>query len=330
MLQKIGSEAASSCRFLLHDPVRNTVKIGRTSLGTPVHVNREVLSADFVMGIGGVYPNNTAGFGGGSKLALGILDLRVISLLHRRHKSSGWGSEALECDFRRDLDEIAQMIRLETLITLHVNANREPVRMVSGDYSAYFPQEITFARDAFRAPRPDGADVVISNAFPNDLSLTFIHMKGVYPLRHAAPRASRIVLGSCSEGEGFHGVYPIVRSPMFHEQRDRLRRISLMSPSEIARKLMEKFARPFRGDSNGNVERRANGTRPASQGQPALQNPIWLYRTGSHRDTLPSMVRGIRVLDSWPEVLEAVRKEQQGRNHLKALVYPCAPLQVLE
>jgi nickel-dependent lactate racemase len=324
MIQKIGFDAASSCRFLLHDPTRNTVKVGTTTLGTPVLVNREILSADFIMGIGGVYPNNTAGFGGGSKLVLGILDLRVISLLHRRHKGSGWGNEALRCDFRRDLDEIAGMIRLQSLITLHVNAKRESIRMVTGDYSLYFPQEVAFAREVFRAPKPDGADVVISNAFPNDLSLTFIHMKGVYPLRHASSRASRIVLGSCTEGEGFHGVYPIVRSPMFHEQRDRLRRISLMSPSEIAGKIKGKLARRFRAESNGHAERKGDEIRPEPK------NPIWLYRIGSHRDTLPSPVRGIRVLDSWPKILEAVQKEQRGRNHLKAVVYPCAPLQVLE
>jgi lactate racemase len=329
-LLKVGKEAASSCRVLLHDPYRNTAKIGKTSFGTPVHVNKEVVAADFVMGIGGIYPNNTAGFGGGAKLALGVLDVRVISQLHRKHRGVGWGSQGTANSFRQDLEEIARMIRLQTLITAQVDADRELVRLRCGDYRLYYNQEVAFAREAFRAPKPGPADVVISNAFPNDLSLTFVHMKGTYPLRQAAAGASRIVLGACSEGEGFHGVYPIVRKPLFHEQRDRLRRISLMTPREMATKIMGRTIGKSRSHAMVEV-----AESPGSQSRPlpaavSPKNPIWLYRTGTHSDALPSSERGIRILCDWRQVLETVRQEQGGRDDLDVVVYPCAPLQVLE
>ncbi|MBZ5700337.1 MAG: lactate racemase domain-containing protein [Acidobacteriia bacterium] len=330
MLRKIGPQAASVCRLLLHDPYRDTVRIGKTSLGTPVHVNKEVLAADFVMGIGGVYPNNTAGFGGGSKIALGVLDLRVISQLHRRHKGAGWGALGPQNDFRRDLDEIAQMIGLRTVITVHVNSDRDPVRVTSGDYRIYYEQEVAFAREAFRTAKPGAADVVISNAYPNDLSLTFVHMKGIYPLRYAAPGASRIVLGACSEGEGFHGVYPIVRMPRFHEQRDRLRRISLMTPAEMAKKIAGKIAGGFRSRIISKPDAKPSGENNSPQAPGKPKNPIWLYRTATHSDGLPSAVRGMRILSSWPDILEIVRKEQGNREQLNVAIYPCAPLQVLE
>jgi lactate racemase len=330
MLLKVGKEAAAACRILLHDPYRNTAKIGKTSFGTPVHVNKEVLAADFVMGIGGVYPNNTGGFGGGAKLALGVLDIRVISQLHRKHKGVGWGNQGAPNSFRQDLEEIARIIRLQTLITAHVDADRELVRLRCGDYRLYYNDEVAFAREAFRAPRPGQADVVISNAFPNDLSLTFVHMKGVYPLRNAAAGASRIVVGACTEGEGFHGVYPIVRMPRFHEQRDRLRRMSLMTPAEMATKIVGKTLGKFR--SNGSAR---SATSPSAQAQPQPaavnpKNPIWLYRTGNHSDVLPSPVRGMRTLSDWGQILETVRKEQGRREDLNVVVYPCAPLQILE
>src|SRR5262249_14705731 len=54
MLLKVGKETAPCCRVLLHDPYRNTVRIGKTSFGTPVHINKEVPAADFVLGIGGI------------------------------------------------------------------------------------------------------------------------------------------------------------------------------------------------------------------------------------------------------------------------------------
>jgi len=330
MLLKVGEEAAAGCRVLMHDPYGNTSKVGTTSFGTPVHANRHVLKSDFVMGIGGLYPNNTAGFGGGSKLALGVLDVRVISQLHRKHKGAGWGAQGAENSFRKDLDEIARMIGMQTMITGHVDANRELVRMVSGDFRQYYGAEVAFARDAFRAPKPAGADVVISNAFPNDLSLTFVHMKGVNPLRHAPREASRIVLGACSEGEGFHGVYPIVRMPLFHEQRDRLRRISLMTPAEIATKISEKLRTKLSHKRSEDSAPSMSGRKEPSQAASKAKNPIWMYRTGTAQNGLPSVVRGMHVLHNWNDVLAMVNKEQGGRSDLNVVVYPCAPLQVIE
>jgi nickel-dependent lactate racemase len=327
-LLKVGREAASTCRVRLHDPYRFTAKIGKTTQGTPVLVNKDVIAADFVMGIGGVYPNNTAGFGGGAKLALGVLDIRVISQLHRKHQGMGWGVQGPANSFRQDLEEIARMIGLDTMIIAHVDADRELVRLRCGDFRLYYDEEVAFCREAFRAPKPEQADVVISNAFPNDLSLTFIHMKGVYPLRYAAPGASRIALGACSEGEGFHGVYPIVRIPAFHEQRDRLRRISLMSPGEMAGKIARKIARKFR--SHGSATAGPGPQAAASPPAANPKNPIWLYRTGDHSDALPSPVHGIYTVCDWRAILESVGKEQGGRDDLRVVVYPCAPLQILE
>jgi lactate racemase len=87
--KKIGPEAFATCQVLVHDAYRNLAKLGRTSLGTPVEVNREVLRSDLVIGMGGIYPNHTAGYGGGSKLALGVLGFRSIRHLHYGHTAAG-------------------------------------------------------------------------------------------------------------------------------------------------------------------------------------------------------------------------------------------------
>jgi len=280
------------------------------------------------MGIGGVYPNNTGGYGGGSKIVMGVLDLRVISQLHRQHKGAGWAGEGFESPFRKDLNEIAELVGLRSLISLHINGERELVRMVCGDYRQYYPQEVIYAKEFFRASKPDSADVVISNAYPNDLSLTFVHMKGVYPLRQAAASASRVVIAACSEGEGFHGVYPIARMPKFHEQIDRLRRISLMTPAEIAGKIAGKIASKLHSGSPRTIAAAAGIASPASA-PTKPRNPIWLYLTKKPARKMPSAVRGIRVMESWSEIVGQIQKEQGGRSRLRVFVYPCAPLQIL-
>ena len=154
-------------------------------------------------------------------------------------------------------------------------------------------------------------------------------MKGVYPLRQAASSASRIVVAACSEGEGFHGVYPIVRMPKFHEQRDRLRRITLMTPAEIVGKIAGKIAGKL---GSASAKRSPAGLARASVQSPTPakpKNPIWLYLTRKPVRKMPSPVRGIRVMESWSEIVRQIQKEQGGRSPLRVFVYPCAPLQIL-
>jgi nickel-dependent lactate racemase len=322
--KKVGPLAAESCRLVVHDPRRRAVKVGRTSFGTPVLVNHEVVASDFVMGIGGLYPNSTVGFGGATKIALGALQLAAISYLHHRHRGAGRGAFAIDGSFRQDLNEVARTIGLRSTVTVHLNAGREVVRVAAGDPQQYYPQEETFAREAYRAPFPDEADVVISNAFPNDLSFTFVWMKGIAPVRRCPVNASRIVIGSCSEGMGSHGVYPVVNPPRFHARRDHLRRLRVMGIEEISRKITNRLSRIMGGKTNGASRAEADPKLPN------WKNPIWLYRPGSQAEKLPPIMRGIHIRESWPEIVSRVQNEQGDRDALRVFLYTCAPLQFLE
>jgi nickel-dependent lactate racemase len=310
--KKLGPEAASGCQVLIHDSKRNVAAIGRTSFGTPVFVDKEVLSSDFVVGIGGVYPNHTAGFGGGSKLALGVLGFRSIMQLHFGHRSMRWGQAEQGNALRRDLNEIAAMIGLNTIISLQINSDRKVIRLTCGDHSLYYDDEVAFCKRYFSAPLPTSADVVISNAYPSDLSFTVVHQKGITPLQHARPGASRIVVASCTEGAGHHGLTPVLNRPPFYRARQIARRLSLMTPRELA----EGVARRLHGGLRGKAAER--------------KNSIWLYRPGNHLEGLPANIPGFRVTDSWPEVLRAVETEQGGARRLKVVLYACAPLQCFE
>jgi nickel-dependent lactate racemase len=326
MVKKVGIEAVSSCRTFMHDCDRNVVKIGTTSFGTPVIVNREVVTSDFVVGIGGIYPNYTAGFGGGSKLALGVLGKRSIMNLHYRHEEMGWGSSE-ESELRRDLNEIAQMIHLNTMIYLHVDSDRQVVRASCGDPFRQYKEELAFSLQAFRAPIPDDADVVISNAYPNDLSLTFVKMKGITPLLQCGLRSSRIVIASCSEGIGHHGLFPFMNLPRFHRARALAQRVSVMKPGELVDRIMLRLHRSLQAKFNLN-----RGSQRASREKAgAKKNPVWLYRTGTYPEPLPSRIPfQIAATSSWSDIVQAVQREQPGKKNLKVLLYTCAPLQWLD
>ena len=317
--KKVGAEAAGSCQLFAHDYKLDLVNVGTTSFGTPILVNKEVVTSDFVVGIGGIYPNHTAGFGGGSKLALGVLGMHSIMHLHYRHKAMGWGVSGIESTFRRDLDEIARAIQLKTAISLQVNADRDVIRLDCGDHFVYYKDAVAFAMKAFDTSVHTGADVVISNAYPNDLSLTFVRMKGMLPLRYCGPGASRVAIASCCEGEGEHGLFPLI-APRFHRARTLFRQLSVLKPSEAARKIASRLEQKFASTFRRHGRRRAESTLKPNR-------PILLYRPCRRSDPLPSHISGMRVTCSWSDVLQIIKKEQGGRGNLKVLIYPCAPLQ---
>jgi nickel-dependent lactate racemase len=308
--QKVGAEAASACEILVHDSKRNCVHLGSTASGLPVFVDKAVVKSDFIIGIGGVYPNYTAGFGGGSKLALGVLGFRSIKTLHFRYHGVGWG-ETRNRELRTELDEIARMIRLETMISVQINADREIVRLSCGDHFSYYDDEIGFARRYFGSPPPTGADIVIANAYPSDLSLTAVLQKATNPLQHASPGASRVLIASCAEGVGKHGLFPVIR-PRYLPAVQFARRLFAMKPRQFAQAIGRRMrAHPRPGKS------------------PETRLPIWFYQPLDRAGTLPSNIPGFRLAHSWPEIVQGIEKEQGHRKSLKAVVYPCSPLQCL-
>jgi len=69
--KKFGNGILDRFRVIDHDsydPSQN-VFLGFTSAGTPIWVNKAVTESDYIIGIGGVKPNFTPGFGGGCNSA---------------------------------------------------------------------------------------------------------------------------------------------------------------------------------------------------------------------------------------------------------------------
>jgi Uncharacterized conserved protein len=312
IVKKLGSEAASACRVVVHNHSNGLVTVGRTRFGTPVAVNAEVARSDFVVGIGGLYPNHTAGFGGGSKLVLGTLGCRSIAHLHTHH-GAGWGGEP-DGDLRRDLDEIAGLVQMRTMITLHVDAERRVVRMHCGDHFVYYKEAVAFCRTAYSVQPPEGADVVVSNTYPNDVSLTFARMKGMAPLHSWAPaHATRVAVAACTEGIGRHDLFPLANFPDALWFRAVARRVSIMRLGDFKKKLARRIA--------SHVRPRIAGRSP--------RPPIWLYCTGDADRLLSCAPPDIRIACSWECILQSIAREQGDKKRLKVFVYPCAPLQFL-
>lgn len=314
MSRKVGG-AAQGCRLISHDDLADCPKVGVTRMGTPVFVNRGLLSADLVIGIGGVYPQHSTGFGGGSKLALGVLGRASIARLHFGHDSMD-GRYDVDNDFRSDLAEIARMVGMRWMVMVHVDPRRQIVRLVSGDPEQAYPAAAAFSRARFAAPMPGDADIVISNAYPMDISATFMRSKGVIPLLHARPGASRLLLAACPEGAGHHGLFPLGPLTGTARLRRRIETIKARGWREVLRLANALVRRPFRGRA------------AAPPAPPGL--PILMYQTIDPPWALPRSLPGMQIVGTWAEVIDTIQAQQQGRDGLRVVVYPCAPLQVFE
>jgi nickel-dependent lactate racemase len=322
MARKVGTEAAAVCRLLVHDHLRNVVRVGTTSFGTPVLVDREVAASDLVIGIGGVYPHNMSSFGGGTKLALGVLHERSIYNLHYRHTNTG-STGALENSFRRDLNEVAALIGMRTVVSLHVDADRQAVRIVSGDPAVHYRDSATFSREAFQAPAPREADVVIANAYPIDVNLTLAVFKGGTPFRYAPPQATRVIIATCGDGVGQHGLFPFINIPPFHRQRQLLRRALVMKRSEVAGRVARKIVSSVRRRSPA-----PDRAQPSTPAAPAPASTI-LFRPVTDGIALPSLPN-MAVVSEWTDVVNRIRGDHGDRTDLRVVIYPCAPLQGLD
>lgn len=331
--KKAGAEAAARCRLLFHDAWQPGVKLGRTSFGTPVAVDREVAASDLLLGVGGVYPQHSVGFGGGSKVVLGVLARRSIVALHYGHSSVG-GAYDIQNDFRRDLDEVARIAGLRMVVSLNVDAARRPVRIAAGDPEIFFEEAARFARERYAAPASErGYDVVIANAYPMDVSLTFARSKGLAPLARVRPGTSRVLIAACPEGLGLHRLFPYLNGPRFESQIHRLRRWSAVSPATIAPRLVSKLRARLVAQPRGATHARAashHRQQFAGEIETSAESVVHLWAPMARPGSLPATIPGLRLAADWAEVVARVQAEHPGRDPLRVAVYPCSPLQCLE
>jgi nickel-dependent lactate racemase len=317
---KIGAQAMDTCRVLIHNDQnkRELGYLGKTSYNSPIYINRAVTESDLLIGVGGVYPQHTTGFGGGSKLCLGILGRRTITHLHFKHKGVA-GTYNIDNSFRRELDEIARMIGLRTMFVVHINAELEVVSLMCGDHFLFYGDAARLSREWYAAPYPE-AEVVIANAYPSDVSYTFMR-KAMKVIRCAPANATKITVASNYEGLGIHGLFQQGLSERIQVYKQLYRRISVMEPKVIFRKAVKNLFKLKRtpGGSTGN--------KGAPAGVPAEK--LILFRPEGPTTTIPPLP-GVDVLGRWEDVLMRVAREQLSQNHVKVQVYTCASLQCID
>jgi len=83
LVKKLGEAIFNRFPVYNHVPFMNCTYLGNTSYGSRVEVNAEVMSCDLKVGIGGIVPHASYGYGGGGKIIMpGVSSYDAISAHH--------------------------------------------------------------------------------------------------------------------------------------------------------------------------------------------------------------------------------------------------------
>jgi nickel-dependent lactate racemase len=164
--KKLGDEVVGRFLVFNHNPYENCTYLGKTSRGTPVEINREVMSCDLKLGIGCIVPHPLNGFGGGGKIILpGVASLETIHVNHSTFAPSplcGIG-ECHNNPFKQDVDETARMAGLDVKIDAILNLKREIAALFVGDPTREHDEGVKVARQHFATEMRGDNDIVVAN-----------------------------------------------------------------------------------------------------------------------------------------------------------------------
>jgi nickel-dependent lactate racemase len=209
--RKLGDHVVDNYRTLNPSPYDQLTYVGTTRQGTPIHINAQVAAADVKVGVGGILPHPAAGYGGGGKTVLpGVCGAETITTHHLRGTGAGIGVRVIEGnDFRADLEEAAEMTRLDFVVNAVMGVSRDIVGLFVGDMIAAHRQGVALAEQAYAVAAERDVDINIVSAYPEDYDLvqsTKAMGKGMGTDSLKAG-GSVLLVTACPDGAGYHSLY---------------------------------------------------------------------------------------------------------------------------
>jgi len=342
--QKLGGDLAKRFPAVIHDFMGPDIRKVGTVAGGPVYLNRHFLDADLKVVVGAVFPHAETGFGGGAKMVVpGLAGHLSIAHLHGALPPRGAGRLAPApgaLDRRAWAEAVARHVRVDLAVCAVVNSRRQLAGLHVGDVVEAHRAAARRARQIGHTPVPrdwaEGADVVVVSAYPLDTDPVQMG-KALSAARQLAPRTI-VAVNAASDGIHYHGmgmgsgINPkrLLRnlpgwlvSPRRWTAWARGLALALPNPELMARTCY--FAlNPLAYET---FRRRApqEDIPAADDGPPPA---LLVLSPNMPRWGLRHKYRHGRLYRQWDALKEDLVR-RHGRE-ARALVFPCAPLQLLE
>lgn len=173
---KVGIEALHRVRITQHDcrdldsiVDLEPVQVGATRI--PVQINKKVLGADLIIGLGSIVPHSDAGFTGGAKIVQpGVCGTATTAATHIAAAlldEMPLGDPDNPC--RYGMEEVARTVGLDYIINVIQDHRDRVLEIVTGDFVVAHRQGVKVSRRAHGVSIPEPADIVVVGSSPGDI-----------------------------------------------------------------------------------------------------------------------------------------------------------------
>ena len=148
--------------------------IGTTQSGIEVTVNRALLEADLVVGLGHIAPHSTCGFGGGGKIVLpGVAGPETTYGMHAMARSLGLEKlrGTIDNPVRREINTIALMAGLKFIVNVVQDGSNQILGCFSGHPTDAHGAGCSMSLSVHGTAVPGSSDIVIVDSYPADIDL---------------------------------------------------------------------------------------------------------------------------------------------------------------
>jgi nickel-dependent lactate racemase len=198
MRAKVGSEVFARVRVFNHEwrNPETLVDLGRSAYGTPLQVNRAVVEADRVIGLGAIVPHHIPGFSGSSKIIQpGVCGPRTTAETHMLSCEGGGDSLLGIADnpVRRDMDDMADRVGMRSIFNVVMDSEGRVCGLFFGEMRAAFARGVQLAQRIYGVEFCETPDVVVANSHPCNLDFWQAH-KAQYPAQRMVRSGGTIVI----------------------------------------------------------------------------------------------------------------------------------------
>ena len=210
LIEIFGREIPADCPVISHDArdPASVARIGSTSRGTPIEINRNYLESDLKLVVGLVEPHLMAGYSGGRKsVAIGLTSIESVKHLHATKFLEHPDARNCELDnnpLHIELTEIARTAGVDFCVSVAIDASRRIGGIFCGELVQSHRAACEFARRFCTVSVERPFDIVVTTGGGYPLDTTYYQSgKGlVGALGILSPGGSIILASECSHGLG--------------------------------------------------------------------------------------------------------------------------------
>ncbi|HOQ98656.1 MAG TPA: nickel-dependent lactate racemase [Anaerolineae bacterium] len=206
LARKLGASVLHSYEVWQHHwrEEQQLVRIGVTTGGVPIVVDRRLLDANLVVGLGHVVPHRVLGFSGGAKIvepgvagsASSTKEIHWLAAQVPGHDILGIADNPI----RREVDQIGRHAGLRFIVNAVQGTDGKVLAVFAGDPVIAHRRGTETSRQVYGVDMPALADIVITDSYPADIDY-WQAAKAVYASELAVRQGGVvIVVTPCPEG----------------------------------------------------------------------------------------------------------------------------------